>query len=441
MTHQTEAACLFETGALYGRRTLLRPEAGDPVFAGFKPGAFSVYFGDAPIFHFDRDGRWQRAFVDGLHYLKSLDGSVRTIDRVREDKNLVLKRTLLTAVEADASDALVRSTALGLIDALDHGRLTPSGPPPKGRPLGADDLRDTLERVASWDAAAWLALRERYRATYSPIPFMPPDCPAPLILQATLGHESGVAFGGAPDEAYVVRSPHEFEVHARDVAALLGRRFEQCKTVFLAGADVLRRPVGDVTAYLDAVGRVFPIDPTPGRRHPEPSEGSPHRLDGVHAFLDRFGPPLPSSDDWRRYRERGMTRVGLGIESGAAMVRELYGKSWPDEALRGVVSDHKAAGIGVSLALLVGAGGVENARAHVAATVDLVTSLDLGPGDLVSLLDAREVAGGLEPRSFTPLDDAGHAAQSDELRARLEPVRSGRKAKVVPYSLEKQAFG
>jgi len=48
MAHQTEAACLLETGALYDTRVMLRAAEGDPIFAGFKPGAASLYFGDEP---------------------------------------------------------------------------------------------------------------------------------------------------------------------------------------------------------------------------------------------------------------------------------------------------------------------------------------------------------------------------------------------------------
>src|SRR5262245_59184452 len=161
MAGRTEAECLFETGVLYGTRVLLRPASGDPVFAGFKPGAFSAYFGDAPIFHYDRDGRWQRAYVDGLHYLKGLDGTVQTIDRVRERENLVLKRRTLSFAEAAAADATARATALDLGNSLDNGRLSPSGPPPKGRLLAVEDLRAFLGRVARWDAAAWFAHREK----------------------------------------------------------------------------------------------------------------------------------------------------------------------------------------------------------------------------------------------------------------------------------------
>src|SRR5690348_4085166 len=100
MALQTEAACLLDNGAMYGKRALFRPESGDPIFAGIRPGVFSLYFGDAPIYHFDREGRWQRAFVGGTHYLKGLDASVQAIDRVREGENLVLKRRGLGYAES-----------------------------------------------------------------------------------------------------------------------------------------------------------------------------------------------------------------------------------------------------------------------------------------------------------------------------------------------------
>ena len=54
------------------------------VLAGVKAGGVSLYFGDDPIYHFDLDGRWQRAFLGGLHYLKGLDATVRSIGRDRE---------------------------------------------------------------------------------------------------------------------------------------------------------------------------------------------------------------------------------------------------------------------------------------------------------------------------------------------------------------------
>ena len=154
---QTEASCLLQGGALYRSRVGLVSASGpeDLLFAGFKKGAFSLYFGDAPIYHFDLEGRWQRAYVDVTHYLKSLDTSVHAIDRVREGANLVLRRRALRDDEIRDLDVQVRGIALGLIAELDGGRLRRQEPPTdkaqpwttrpcgifwKNRPLGCRGL-------------------------------------------------------------------------------------------------------------------------------------------------------------------------------------------------------------------------------------------------------------------------------------------------------------
>lgn len=437
MAHQTEAACLLETGAQYGTRVMLRPAAGDPIFAGFKPGAFSLYFGDEPIYHFDRDGRWQRAFVGGIHYLKGLDTSVQAIDRVREGANLVLKRRTLSFAETTDLDALVRSAAIETLAARDLERVEP---PPKAQALSPEALRDELEQIASWDAAAWFAHRERYLATYGPLPFLPPDLPAALVVQATLGHAGGIAFGGGAAATHAVRTEAEFRQHVDAVARLLGRRTLQCRAVFLAGSDALRQPRGDVAGFLEAIGRAFPIVPREDRRARDSNESAP-RLEGIHSFLDDFATPRPTRDDWHHYHGLHLNRVSLGVESGDASLRSLYRKSWRNDDLVAIVADLKAAGIGVGVITTVGAGGEEHAASHVPATAALINSLPLGPGDLVSLVDAEALCDpGHRPRGFTPLAAARAAEQQAELKQALLPIKTNRGAKVAPYALEKQGL-
>ncbi len=443
MAVQTEAACLLETGALYEKRLMLRPLTGDPIFAGFKQGAFSLYFGDAPIFHLDLEGRWQRAFVDGLHYLKSLDGSVQTIDRVREGKNLVLKRRSLTDDEVRAFDERVRTTALSVMDTLEAGDAARVEPPSSADPLSDEQLRGFLERIAAWDSAAWTAHRARYAGTYGPLPFLPPDCTSPVILQATLGHVGGRAFGLAPGDAHRVRSVAEFETHAREVHQLLGRRLAQCKVVFLAGSDALRRSEGEIAANLAAIRDVFPIEMGAFRKRVQGGPLDEIRLEGIDSLLDEFAPPRPDRAAWTRFAALGLRRVSLGVESGSARVRSLYGKSWSDDDLRSLVSDLKAAGLHVSPMLLVGAGGIENAVEHVAESMALLNALELGAGDIVWLLDANEVAGAhwdelSREAGFTALTGSAWSEQQATLRQGLAPVRTEKGAKVAPYSLEKQ---
>jgi hypothetical protein len=135
--------------------------------------------------------------------------------------------------------------------------------------------------------------------------------------------------------------------------------------------------------------------------------------------------------------------VALGIESGAPEVRSVYGKTWENGDLRKTVADLKAAEIDVSLIVLVGAGGLENAANHVRASSELLNELPLGPGDLVYLVDAAEVGGltamrQLERRSLTLVPPQELLDQRAQLLAQLSPLRSQRRAKVAPYSLEKQ---
>ena len=152
------------------------------------------------------------------------------------------------------------AVALELLADLGAGRLRFRQPPTgKAQPLGRDELDDFLERISRWDNAAWFAHRERYLGTYGPLPFLPPDCLNAVVLQATLGHADGRSFGMGRAAEYYVRTPAEFEQHAREVAALWGRRLSQSRVAFLAGSDVLRCPVDDVAAYLDAIRRALPI--------------------------------------------------------------------------------------------------------------------------------------------------------------------------------------
>ncbi len=420
--HQTEAACLLQSGALYHHRIGLQPEQGEFVFAGFKQGAFSLYFGDAPIFHFDLEGRWQRAYTRDLHYLKRLDGSIHEINRVREGSNLVLKRRMLDEAESRRLDSEIREVARTLRSDVDARTLRIESPPlAKAKAIDSAALGSFLDRIAGWDDSAWSAHRRLYNDVYGPLPFTPPSCQNAVILQATRGDAGGRSFGGGEAHPHAVRTPREFAEHLRTVVALIGGRLHQTKAVFLAGADVLRQPIDDVLGYFDAIGRALPLSTA---------------IEHIHVFIDDFSDPVPGVELLEAARKRRLSHVALGIESGDPVVRGLYGKTWPDEAVRDFVSRAKASGVELSVLTLVGAGGAERGADHVAATARLIESLPLARGDLVFLLDDREIAGSTIPGA-TPLDQAAWSAQLEQLRQALSPLRD-RGVKVLPYSMAKQ---
>lgn len=433
MEHRTEATCLLDTGALYRERVGLTrsDDPRDLVFAGFKHGAFSLYFGDEPIYHFDREGRWQRAFLDARHYLKGLDGEVHAIDRPREGANMVLQRTKLTPGQTAELDERIGRVAVDLAATLESGRFQRREPPAgSARALRNADLLAFLARIGQWDAVAWKAQNDRYRAIYAPLPFLPPECQNAVVVQATRGRSPAGIFDVSPAGKSLTQSPEAFEGHARDVAGLWGKRLLQARVVYLADGGVLHQPPGRVIQYLEAIGRIFPI-----RRQADP--GMP-RFDGVHLFLDDFRGPDIGPDDWRGFIDRGLVRLSLGIESGAPEVRSLYQKAWSDDELRATVAAAKAAGLGSSVLTLVGAGGARYAEDHVASTARLLASLDLARGDFVFLLDENELGEcRVDGSGFEPLRGAAWSDRQGRLRKALEPLRA-RGIKVLPYTMEKQ---
>ncbi|WP_165228694.1 hypothetical protein [Aquisphaera insulae] len=435
-TIPTEASCLLQTGALYVSRIgLARGDSSGLVFAGFKKGSFSLYFGDEPIYHFDLEGRWQRAFVEDIHYLKALDTSTQAVDRVREGSNMVLRRRRLDGSEVRAMDRRVRTMALELLAELRSGRFRHEAPPDgRARPLESGELFTFLERIADWDDDSWDAHRDRCKATYGPLPLLPPDCQHAIILQATYGNAPGGAFGRGPHAAHRVRTPEEFRGHLGDVKSLLGGRLEQSRIAFLGGNGAILQEPRWVEAYLEAVADILPIG-TDGGPAARGGAGTPPRLQGIHAFVDRFDAPRPSRDALRAFRGRHLTSLSLGIASGDPVVRERLGAAWTDEDLRSFVDDLRAAGIRLSVLTLADAGGSDRQQEHLARTTDLVRSLELGRSENVFILDSSDVMD-LDERGASIGRGEGTPAARDRLRDALAPLRE-RGAKVLVYSADK----
>jgi hypothetical protein len=433
----SEASCLLQTGAIYPLRRGFQPPEGDQIFFGVKPGAFSIYLGDAPIYHFDLEGRWQRAFIDGVHYLKSLDTTVQAIDRVREGDNLVLKRRALTSSETTELDRRIRALAIDLSHGL-GSTLEPLDPPEGVRQLDEARVESLLKSVVSRDSGVWSEQRSTYLNTYGVMPFVPPDSSSPVILQATLGSASGPGFGGEAPTEHRQRSIGEFANHVQKVARLLGRGVVQCRQVFLSGPDVLRISPESLLAYLDAAIEVFPMAARRSRARGQDVDvfDDPGSLDGFHAFLHEFDQRPYSQEVWEELSGRHFRRLILGLESGSPRVRSLYGREWPNETLRGWVS---SCPFQLGLVIVVGAGGEEAAEEHLTETIELVRSLSLPPATLVSLVDYDELdTRGDSSRGFTPLDSAALGRQRTDLKAQLSAILKPSKVIVATYSIEKR---
>lgn len=403
MSDHTEAAQLLRSGALYLKRSAARMPGGGLVFFGVKHGGFSVYFDDAPFFHTDLDGRWQRIYqqTPDTHFVKTVDGTVDAIERVREGDNLVLHRRTLAFAETADIDAWVRGRALDLLELLAADDVALQ-PPPGGQPaLALEELRTILQRVASWDAAAWFRAREAFVAAYGrePLGFLSPTCAQPIALRATLR--------GTADSAIVARSAAEFAAHCASVRSLFGARAATARGLVLAEAKALHQSTSQVAEWLRIAREHFPIVSPEERRSLLRSDPVAIALDGLYAFTT---PGMCRSEsDWRALRDLGLRHVDILWTSAT-------------DALLADIADAKAG----ELTLGVVIGSVPDYPSNtLPAAAEVASALgrsQLGAGDLIYVIDDGRRAGDLV-----------------EIRDQLKAEFKSRGVKVVLYSLEKQA--
>ena len=455
MAHLTEAACLIEQGAMFPRRQGFRDPAGSTVLIGFKPGACSIYFDDAPIYHFDLEGRWQRAFIEadlsapdtpknlagvpGTHFLKSLDTSTVGLVRVREGNEIKIQRRTLGYAETVDLDESIRSMAMTLHARIASGELQPVAPPSEGRTAGkavdTADLLDFLERIADRNSSAWSGQKQQFMGTFGPLPMSPPGSPGLMVIQATMGDvsEPPIGFGGAKTTSIHVRTDEEFQKHLQQVISLWGRRLPQARGIYLAGSDLLHQPMPAVLDYLDQISEAFSDSTIDIQTRVIDPPLTPQKTD-IMLMTHRLDGPPPTVEMLFEYRKRGVTHLTIGVESLNETVRRTYGRSWTNQDLAQWIQNTKEAGLRVSMVLLVGAGGA-NQTEDQAETVSTMSDLPWSEGTVIYLLDAAETVEqqALQNRGIAE----NNAAALHLMRAELATALKSMKVKVAHYTLEK----
>lgn len=344
----------------------------------------SLYEADGDVAHFDLEGRWQRAKLSGRTLLRGLDGVV--LERFGgpggEDVRLTDLRAAHQAVTA-------------LVD-----RARPGAPVP----------------LPGWTVEQLLAERERFLEAYRPVGIVPPDRYRSLIIQAT----QGCAYNGClfcslyKGQRYRVVPPDELRAHVQRVKAFVGSGLEGRRGVFLGEANAL-------AMAQPALLEVFQI------LHDE----LPQLAGDISSFIDAFD-EYRTVDELAELRERGLTRVFIGVESGDETTLAALGKPATVAGVAKLVETLKQGGVSVGVIFLAGLG-----RPHVEKSAALVAGLGLDEGDVVYVsplvVEARSpLATQLERRGLAGLDAEAEAA---ELRVRLQ----GR-AKVARYDVRRWVY-
>ena len=122
--HETDREDLFaECTALVRRIELLVPGEPEPVVAGRREnGAWSIYFGKDPVYHFDEQGRLRRAFAGGALY-RTQGHTLARLERKRSRQQVVLVRNDLSRGDLDQFLLRMQQQVGRLQDSLRAGEL------------------------------------------------------------------------------------------------------------------------------------------------------------------------------------------------------------------------------------------------------------------------------------------------------------------------------
>ncbi len=323
-------------------------------------------------YQLDEAGRPLGWIHQGHTYRRGLDGTVLELSRREEGQDRFHDVRRLDPAQA-----------LGQLDRV-RGRLLEAGEPAE----------------LDWDADA-----ARFRQVYGRVGILPPDQYASLVLQLTRGcaYNQCSFCSFYRQERFQIRSGSEFRAHLEAVRQVFGAGLTARRGTFLGDASAGSIPTPALLEGLKVVREAFP---TP----------SPSRLDQVGAFLDTFS-SRRSLSEWSELAAVGLRELYLGVESGSKTVLKLLRKPGHPRLVVQLVEKLKAAGLGVNIILMTGAGGQELAREHVSSSAALLGRLPLGPGDRVYLSDLE-----VHPESdyasagLTPLDRIACREQSREIR-------------------------
>lgn len=187
--------------------------------------------------------------------------------------------------------------------------------------------------------------------------YRPPSEAHSYILQATIGcsWNKCTYCDMYRDKTFRVRDLAETLQDITSAGAAFGDHVEK---VFVADGDALVMPLDHWLPLLDACRRAFP------------------NLRQVSCYAMATNLLEKTTDELRTLRERGLTLLYIGPESGDDLVlkRIAKGSSFDDhvEAARRA----RAAGMKTSAIFLLGAGGAERTGEHASASARLATAMD-----------------------------------------------------------------
>lgn len=357
---------------------------------------------ETPSYSFDLAGRLIGAFVAGINYRRGLDNRVlskwRTAGGSRERRWLS---------QAEAREFL--GAAYGLAERVART----SGHP-----------RLTVLQGWDWEHlqadAAWFA------QIYRPVSILPPDQYLALVLQATEGcsYNRCTFCDFYRDRPFRIKSGDELRSHIMAVRAFFGPALGLRKSLFLADANALVAPMPRLRAWLDVIEESG-IRPAGG---------------GIYSFIDAFDVHRKTAAEWHELATRGLRRVYIGMETGDEALLCWLRKPGTVQDVIESVHLLKAAGVAVSVIIMLGVGGRRFAEEHVMNSAAALNAMPLGRGDIVYFSPFVVHPGSEYSRlaameGIEALTEQEMAAQEAAIVARLRPADPNGSPQISRYDI------
>jgi radical SAM superfamily enzyme YgiQ (UPF0313 family) len=212
------------------------------------------------------------------------------------------------------------------------------------------------------------------------------------------------------------RNPEE----VRRIMAAEARHSADTQRIFLADGDVMRRPFEELQWMLSELSARFPA------------------LARVNLYATGSAIAAKTEEQLRALHALKLHTLYLGLESGDEEILRRVKKGETAECMIAAGRRAQAAGLRISLMILLGLGGVERTREHVAATVDALNQMQ--PRLLAALrvvpVPGTELDADVRAGRFQQVSERGAVQELRDLLVQLELTntvfRANHSSNVVP---------
>ncbi|MBS3796092.1 MAG: radical SAM protein [Candidatus Thorarchaeota archaeon] len=185
----------------------------------------------------------------------------------------------------------------------------------------------------------------------------PPSEAKSLILQATVGcsHNACIFCVSYKNKRYRVRGESGIR---KDLNRLSDRVKKRANRVFLADGNALAMDTAEMVNILNLLNEDLP------------------NLERVGTYAYAGDVEDKTVDDLRRLQESGLGIVYLGLETGDDELLKWARKGVTNEENIQACKKIRAAGIPLSLTIILGLGGLEKSEQHAKATAEALNQID-----------------------------------------------------------------